>query len=665
MRKLFTFLLCVAAASACAQSQPPPSAFVLRDVGRAAVPLDAGWHFQTGDNPAWAASGFDDSAWQPIQVDRPWEGQGHPGYTGFGWYRLHLTLSENSPANWMLALQLKGVEDAAEVYWNGQLVGTYGKPPPHPAWYYRSTPFVFPLGAPHSGVLAIRVWKSPHTFISGPDEGGLTSPPVAGSLEAVEGLADQFALSRLRSHLFTIIEQSISVLVGILALLAWLRDRRRSMLGWLALSMSFSIFELLTADFPQNVSMAAFYSTVGPMVVINDVAIWYLLVYLLGLTDNARLLRWIKSLAILGFLLSMIDTVMPWMDWTRLFPRAFLIIDVASTAPVELFELFVVVIFVIAMRKRQDAARWTLAISALLTNLLQAATDISGLGTRWTHWTLAPRLLTPLIHLGPVSFSVSSIIGTLFLISVFYVAWRSSAEQSLRQGALEQEFRSAQELQQVIIPELLPELPGYAITSAYRPAQEVGGDFFQVIALPDADRAMIIIGDVSGKGLSAAMAVALIVGAIRSTVEVNDDPAAVLKALNRRLHGRLRGGFATCLAMRLGADGDCLIANAGHLPPFLNGLQVDLPPALPLGLVEHLEFETLEVRIAGTDRLTLYTDGLLEARDRAGALFGFDRIAAFLAHPRDAAEVADAAQSFGQEDDITVLTLTMAGVLLT
>jgi serine phosphatase RsbU (regulator of sigma subunit) len=157
------------------------------------------------------------------------------------------------------------------------------------------------------------------------------------------------------------------------------------------------------------------------------------------------------------------------------------------------------------------------------------------------------------------------------------------------------------------------------------------------------------------------MAVALIVGAIRSTVESTDDPAAVLSALNRRLHGRLRGGFATCLAMRLDAKGACLVANAGHLPPFLNGKEVELPPALPLGLMEEAEFEPMQLQLVRGDRLTLFTDGLLEARNAAGELFGFERIADLLARPREALEVVEAAQRFGQDDDITVLILTAAG----
>jgi serine phosphatase RsbU (regulator of sigma subunit) len=171
-----------------------------------------------------------------------------------------------------------------------------------------------------------------------------------------------------------------------------------------------------------------------------------------------------------------------------------------------------------------------------------------------------------------------------------------------------------------------------------------------------------VVGDVSGKGLHAAMTVALIVGAIRSTVEVTTEPAQILSALNRRLHGRLRNGFATCLMMRLNGDGTCVMANAGHLPPYVNGREIPLPGAVPLGLLSEAEYEAVNLRLAPGDCLAVYTDGLLEARNADGELFGFSRISELLARAHDARQIADAAQAFGQDDDITVLTLSFAPV---
>ena len=194
-------------------------------------------------------------------------------------------------------------------------------------------------------------------------------------------------------------------------------------------------------------------------------------------------------------------------------------------------------------------------------------------------------------------------------------------------------------------------------TSAYRPAQQVGGDFFQLIAQPDGS-ALLVLGDVSGKGLKAAMTVALIVGTIRTVADTVDDPAEILSILNRRLHGRLKDGFVTCLTLRLNAEGDGVLANAGHPAPFLNREELNLPGALPLGLDFNADYESVPFHLEVGDRLTLYTDGLLEARNAAGDLFSFDRLRALIATQPNAKQATDAAVAFGQDDDITVLTLT-------
>jgi serine phosphatase RsbU (regulator of sigma subunit) len=241
------------------------------------------------------------------------------------------------------------------------------------------------------------------------------------------------------------------------------------------------------------------------------------------------------------------------------------------------------------------------------------------------------------------------------LISILYSAWRYSEERSQRQNDLEQEYRSAQELQQVLIPDTFPSLPGYSVASVYRPAQEVGGDFFQILPLPEG-AALIVIGDVSGKGLPAAMAVALLVGAIRSTAETTSSPAELLAALNRRLYGRLRGGFATCLGLHLDAHGTLTLSNAGHLEPYRNGKEAPLDIGLPLGIVPDASYSESTLRLAPGDTLTLLTDGVVEARNHAGEIFGFERTASISNEP--AGVIAHAAKAFGQEDDITVLTVT-------
>ena len=95
-----------------------------------------------GDDAAWASPSFDDSAWEPIHSSSSWGSQDHPAYTGFAWYRRHLQIHTADGSNSHYVLLMPPVDDAYEVYWNGDLIGSYGKLPPHPHWYYTS---FFPL----------------------------------------------------------------------------------------------------------------------------------------------------------------------------------------------------------------------------------------------------------------------------------------------------------------------------------------------------------------------------------------------------------------------------------------------------------------------------------------------------------------------------------------
>jgi serine phosphatase RsbU (regulator of sigma subunit) len=218
-------------------------------------------------------------------------------------------------------------------------------------------------------------------------------------------------------------------------------------------------------------------------------------------------------------------------------------------------------------------------------------------------------------------------------------------------------MQSAREIQQVLIPETLPALAGYAVTSAYQPALEVGGDFFQILSNPDGSTT-VALGDVSGKGLKAAMNVSMIVGVLRALADSSSSPREILEALNRCLCGRMQGGFTTSLILRLDPDGTVTLANAGHLPPFLNDRELLLEGSLPLGLVNVAIYDEKVLQLAPGDHLSLFTDGLLEARNSSGELYGFDRLYSLLARRPTAQQATEAAVKFGQDDDITVLTVT-------
>jgi Stage II sporulation protein E (SpoIIE) len=661
-RTFLCALLAAAAGLAHGQAQAIARApLPVEEFGPHSVPLNGAWEFHLGDDPAWASPAFDDSGWAQIQVGRAWEGQGYRNATGFAWYRRHLALAPSTlPAgkDWKLALLLPAVQDAGEVYWNGKLVGSYGRVPPHAEWYATPWPEMVVLGPPDAqagtGVLAIRVWKAPYAYWSSPDTGGLVRTPLLGSAEAIAGLKATAEYRWLKSRQYPRGLTLLCTVMSFMALVAWLRNRRQWMLFWLALYMVRPLL-LLLIDLP-GTPWRISYGLDGIIFSLEDAALWFLLLYLLGLRENVRLVQWTRVFAVITIALQLLEGSLQLFDWTRA-PRFFLLADVGLTVPCLVLEAYGVVLVGFAFRKRLDAVRWMVAVCALLTDLYTAFTSSTGLGDRWTHWTVADKMGVPLFTIDGNRFDVPTVLNTLLLISIVYAVWRYTGEQSRRRSALEQEYRSAQELQQLLVPNTLPALPGYAVTSAYLPAQEVGGDFFQVIPLPQ-ESALLIVGDVSGKGLKAAMTVSLIVGALRSLVETTEDPAEILSGLNRRVYGRLRGGFVTCLVLRLDAEGECVMASAGHLAPFLNGDEIPVPPALPLGLIAEAEFEKATASLGIGDRLTLYTDGLLEARNAAGELFGFRRVAELVAGTPDAREAAESGIRFGQDDDITVLTAT-------
>ena len=166
-----------------------------------------------------------------------------------------------------------------------------------------------------------------------------------------------------------------------------------------------------------------------------------------------------------------------------------------------------------------------------------------------------------------------------------------------------------------------------------------------------------MIGDVSGKGMPAAMTVSLLVGTVRTLAHYTHDPAEILAAMNQRLLGRSNGGFTTAMVLRIDDDGTLTIANAGHLAPYNNGRELSVENGLPLGLVSDVEYKETRLHLAPSDTLTLLSDGVVEAQSVSGELFGFERAAAISHEPAE--KVAQAARAFGQQDDITVVTLTL------
>ena len=252
---------------------------------------------------------------------------------------------------------------------------------------------------------------------------------------------------------------------------------------------------------------------------------------------------------------------------------------------------------------------------------------------------------------GPHFFDLAFFLSGLCLgATLAHQAWKEWRARD----ALQSEFETAREMQQRLVPPAV-DVPGFRIESVYKPAAHVGGDFFYIRPLEQGG-VLVVVGDVSGKGLKAAMTVNLVIGALRTMPPL--PPTRILAALNRGLAGQMQGGFVTCCAVRIDQDGAATIANAGHLSPYLNGAELPAIPGLPLGIDGGPEYEESQFLLDTDGSLTFVSDGIVEARNAAGELFGFDRTLQL--SNSGASAIAQAAQAFGQEDDITVLTLQFA-----
>jgi stage II sporulation SpoE-like protein len=270
---------------------------------------------------------------------------------------------------------------------------------------------------------------------------------------------------------------------------------------------------------------------------------------------------------------------------------------------------------------------------------------------RWALYWASPLLTTPFVLMpGPA-------VGTIFIFALLLFLIRRFSHARQEETRLSSEFESARTIQSLLIPAKPPVTPGFAIESVYLPASEVGGDFFQI--MPAIDGSLLVVaGDVSGKGLKAAMTVGVIIGALRGCSARK--PAEVLAHLNRVLHGQITG-FVTCTGALISADGSMSFANAGNLAPYCNGEEVAVESGLPLGIAANSDYSETSYQLNPGDQLTFLSDGVVEATNERRELFGFDRTRAI--SNRSASTIAEIAKQFGQQDDITVLTIALAPAL--
>jgi steroid delta-isomerase-like uncharacterized protein len=249
-------------------------------------------------------------------------------------------------------------------------------------------------------------------------------------------------------------------------------------------------------------------------------------------------------------------------------------------------------------------------------------------------------------------------------------SWDSYDQFSLMRQSIEQELRMARDIQQALLPKDLPQLDGWSISHHYQPAREVGGDFYDFLELAEG-RLGLVVGDATGHGMPAALVMATARSMLRAVAQASDSPGDVLRRANEPLVMDIPPNmFVTCFYAILEPEsGRLLYANAGHdLPYVRRGSDCEELRArgMPLGLMPGMSYEEKEIVLEPRDSTLLYSDGLVEAHDPKGEMFGFPRLRALVAEYGEEGSLEEAlleelysfvGEGWEQEDDITLLTL--------
>ncbi|HTX75726.1 MAG TPA: PP2C family protein-serine/threonine phosphatase [Terracidiphilus sp.] len=593
--------------------------------------------WRAGDNPAWAATVLDESGWQPYSSWNSLSPQPRL------WIRCRASVAslEHAPNP---ALQI-ALYAAYEVYVNGRLIGTAGNL--QTGAFTMNTLREWPLSgdlAPPS-LIALRVTRRVVSTV--PVE---PAPPLAifaGSSELLKNRRSTVILNQLARRLFPVVCFCIIGVLGVILIPLWLNDRTHSEL--LLLAFACVVLPPIYLDYAGVAAQRSF-----------PVSAYFLLWCVPAAIANiARVL----------FFFALARRRVPLVFWILIIlgnvpyiPTAF--VTLLPAAPALLFDIF---------RSRQlDAFGDIFKILEDLApfvaflpwkNLTSRMKPLAALCMAWgvvmmvfftVRFTASgiPGIPDLQARWGSTAADAEALAILSLVLALLFLLFREQQQTAQERAILAGEMQAAQQVQAMLAPASLHTVPALRLEVAFRPIREVGGDFYACRILPEG-RQRILIGDVSGKGAAAAMTAAVLIGAAQQ--RDSDSPAALLDHLNRAMTDMRLGGFATCLCAEISPHGALTLANAGHLAPYCNGEEVQLDSGLPLGIAPDAAYTESTIQLAPSDRLTFLSDGVVEAQNDHGELFGFDRTREISTQSAEA--IAQAAQAHGQQDDITVLTL--------
>jgi hypothetical protein len=641
--------------------------------------LDKDWRVGLTATPDPVSPTFDDSSWSIRDAtasfpdvpdeDRPpdTEGPPHRGPDGeppnfskghgrpFAWFRLHIRLAPNhGPVALLIELPVStatsmygatGPAAYADIYANGVLIQPQG---PHGdnADHFQAISRLYNLTVPPGETNLVLVAKSFYMPLgySAYTQFFANRSFRLGSPEDLNHSLELWSLHSLFERLPRLINDILLLVLALFLLALYFTQKGHTEYLWLALyeAVQAPIGFIDVAGSSAHLDQLVYAAVFLQLIMISAYLYFEFLVSFLALRS-----RWyIKVLRYSAPILALVGPSLLMVGHNH-FAGALLIVVMLAIVLWTIAWLVFILITLIASTIRKNFEAGLLLIPLLLSfvGLLEPIMTAG-----MTDWAGHPYRSPLTIMAGPIPIhfaSIADFTGLLVIVLIIFVRFLRIQRDQERASS---ELAAARNVQELMIPHEQIQTPGFEVDSVYNPATEVGGDFYHLDTTPDRGL-LVVIGDVAGKGLKAAMNVSMVMGALRRVTERS--PAKILQELNRVLVGS--ESFTTCQAAWFGANGELVIANAGHLPPYLNSQEVVLPGGLPLGVLPEISYEEVRIYLHPGDRILLLSDGVVEARQGSGELFGFDRVHNL--SNQSAFYIADAAKAFGQEDDITVLTV--------
>lgn len=598
------------------------------------VELTHGWRVRRGDDPAYARPDFNDSAWKTVTLPGPQALE-----PGVYWYRMRVQVP---PHHGPLAASVFGLQGTYQIQINGAPVpGTRLLP----ALRDRRTTRVIPLPAVGTSFeLAIRLVVPAMTTGA-----GSLGPILVGTPRAMKSYSHNFRAADILGSSASLPIEVALIFVGlaVLGLFYFQQDHKEYL--WLGLYL-ITIGSSNIAFFGSGSSLLP----VSANVLYGDPANYLYTLFQIEFTfafvhqRASRLWRAYEILLLVSTFGAVVTNMLGLIPLT-----SYLTYEICATLPATL--ILPVLLWFWYRKGNREAG--LLMIPSILPGLSGIFNNAAFIARNLLHSHLAD-FLSNRILVGPLGFQMFDLSNLIFVLAIGVVIFLRFTEVSRAEARAVAEMDAAREIQQALVPLEPPAVEGYELAAAYLPAEQVGGDFYQVLPQPDGS-ALVVLGDVSGKGLKAAMTGTLAIGALRTLAALQMGPGGLLSALNEQMVTSQKEGFITMLCARVSRDGVVTLANAGHLHPYRRGEEIELEAGLPLGIVSGVTYGERRITLEPGEQLTLLSDGIVEARREDGELFGFERTRA--GSGASAREMAAAAREFGQEDDITVLTLTREG----